>query len=78
MASGVLWLQARISANPVAVLERMYDGEDQGIAKASQLVREEPDPESQRLMLKILHQDHQHLQQMQLLIDQYRRTSGVH
>lgn len=51
-----------------SILQKLYDGEDQGIAAVEEVIRGNLDADSHELAKKILRTDHDHLKKLQQLI----------
>ncbi|HOB19321.1 MAG TPA: DUF2383 domain-containing protein [Candidatus Atribacteria bacterium] len=51
-----------------SMLQKLYDGEDQGIAAVEEIIRGNLDADSHMLAKKILRTDHDHLKKLQQLI----------
>ncbi|HPT79272.1 MAG TPA: DUF2383 domain-containing protein [Candidatus Atribacteria bacterium] len=51
-----------------SMLQKLYDGEDQGIAAVEEIIRGNLDADSHKLAKKILRTDHDHLKKLQQLI----------
>lgn len=57
------------SKKPVDVVKQAYDGEDKGIAMVEEIIKGDLDDESAKLMHDILSKEHDHLVQMNRIIE---------
>jgi bacterioferritin len=66
--------QAKLKAesmvrNEKSLLQKLYDGEDQGIGVVEKIIKGDLDETSREMVDKILRTDHDHLKNLQQLID---------
>jgi bacterioferritin len=75
MASAMGTVESITSSDTLSVLKRAYDGEDQGIAMVEEIVEGDIDAESNKLVKRILSEDHDHLKKMAHMIGEYENRN---
>ncbi len=63
-------------AEPLDILREIYDGEDKGLARATQLAENNVTQDARDLLEDIFRNDHDHLQEMKSMISQYEKENN--
>lgn len=66
-------LDTLTDVNPMDLLRKLYDGEDQGIARTEQIMRGVLDDSSLEIVEDIISEDHDHLKKMEKLLAEYHK-----
>jgi rubrerythrin len=75
MANAKIAMKTMGDTKAIDVVKEAYDGEDKGIAKVEEIIKGDLDNESARLMKDILTEDHEHLREMNNMIEDLERLN---